>query len=280
MFQDVISEESSKVKPQRRAKSKKLSGSEYTESLQLPSGFKPYSFNELLVRPLKIKEVKAIQPILNNSVSGITLATALQDVASVRLDQLTYGDFWYVLAWLRINTFENAPFMIKWPCPKCNQANKKALVLSELDIVELPEEYKEPARITLPNSEVLSLRLQRVEDQTIVENYVKTVFNKDSATEEDLYVPSIAITIANGKSLHDNIQMISESEKYTAEDLQILADFQNVFGHGMPRYISDKCGGTDGCGFSVERIRLYFRVYDTIPSNQYRGYIRNNIQFG
>lgn len=279
MFEDV--DESVKTKPKaRRAKSKKKSTSEYSTSLDLPSNFKPYSFDELLIRPLSIKEVKAMQPILKGKVSGANLANALQGVCSIRLDQLTYGDFWFVLAWLRINTFENAPFTIKWTCPKCHQSNLTKFQLDNLTIIELPTDYKEPASITLPNGETLPMRLQRVEDQDTVEHYIKTMSGIDVVTNADLYIPSIAVSIANGKSLHEKIEMISNTDVYSAEDLSILVEFQNVFAHGLPRYLEDTCGGDDGCGFSTNHLRLDFRVHDTIPSNEYRGYIRNNIHFG
>lgn len=252
----------------------------FTDKLELPSGFRPYGFKELYIRAMTVDEVKRMQPILKGSATGLRLADALAGCTNVRLDSLTYGDFWFVLAWLRINTFENAPFSMKWSCPECHSTNSTKLVLSELQIVELPQEYKEPATITLPNGEELPLRLQRVSDQDKVEAYAKVILNTDSPTPEELYIPSLAITIANGMDLHSNVEMLSEKGKYSAEDLTILSEFQDVYAHGLPRHISAKCGGAGGCDFSVNRLRLEFRIHDTIPANEYRRYIGNNIRFG
>jgi len=264
---------------QKRPRTKKKEVDEFSCKLDLPSGFSPYDFKELYVRPLTVLEVKKLQPIINGKATGISLANAISGAASMRLDQLTFGDFWFVSAWLRLNTFPNAPFGMKWTCPKCGRANVTNLDLASLDIVELAEEYKEPATVTLPNGEKVPLRLNRVEHQDLVEDFAKALHKTDSPTEEEMFIPSLAITVANGQSLFSNVELLS-SDKYTPEDLNIIASFQDTFSHGLPRYTSATCGGEGGCDSNVNRLRLDFRIHDIVPVNGYRGYLRDNIQFG
>lgn len=291
----ILDADSSEIKKRRRTKTtsktsisdadavqevKKSNNSDYIASLELPSGFKPYKFKELLIRPLNIDEVKKLQPMLRGIVNSISLADVLEKVSSVRLDKLTYGDFWFVMAWLRINTFKNAPYLIQWDCPSCGKSNERALDLSELDVVELPENYKEPAYLTLSNGEEVPLRLHRVEDEVKIKEYVQNMKNTKTVSEEDSFIPELAISIDNGKTLFNNVEFL-EGADITPDDLVMIEDFQKTFAHGLPKYITGNCAEeVGGCGYKSNRLHLRFRIHETIPSSEYGRFIRNNVRFG
>ena len=245
-------------------------------SIDLPSGFAPYTFKEFWVRPMDVDEVTNLQPVIASAdVDVLGIANVLQDATSVRLDKLTHGDFWFVCAWLRLNSFPNAPFQIPWTCLKCNHKNKENLRLDELEMVDLDEDYKEPANLTLPSGIEIPLRLHRVEDEQIVLGYVKALAGRRAIKKEELIIPSRAISIMNGQTLTANIELIKTLDP---EDVTILGHFQTQFAHGLPRSIKVACKEEE-CEFT-DQLLLNFRISDIIPKNGYRPYIRDHIRFG
>lgn len=253
---------------------------EFIDSVTLPSKFKPYSnCTGLKIRPFSTEEVEKLIPIIEGS-SGLKIVDVIRPTMSP-LDpaDLTLGDFWFVLAWLRINTFKSAPVMVPWQCPKCNASNNAVYDITKLKIHELPDKYKEPATLTLPSGKKIPLRLYRGKDEDVVDDYLKVMTGKDQSTPEEKVIPMLAITITNGKSLDANINMLRDKKQFSAEDLAVIRAFQSNFQHGLPSKFSDTCANKE-CGFVNDQIHFRFQVDFLIPSDQYSGYIGNAVQFG
>lgn len=81
----------------------------------LPTGFRLYSFKELLARPFTLNELYIISAA--NRVESIRhVLRAVDIVTSCDINQLTDGDFAYVLAWLRKNSYPESPTNAIWNC--------------------------------------------------------------------------------------------------------------------------------------------------------------------
>jgi hypothetical protein len=89
----------------------------------LPSQFFPYqppflnqgSFSRLYVRPFAITELK----LLSKAVAledSTHLIRAVDLVTTENIYDLTIGDFYYVMAWLRIHSMPKTPMVANWHC--------------------------------------------------------------------------------------------------------------------------------------------------------------------
>lgn len=79
------------------------------------------------------------------------------------IDELTLGDFYYILYWIR-NISYGSTYFIDRQCPYCEEDVTIKIDMSQCETKFIPD-IKEPVTVTLPKSNiVLKLRLPRVKD--------------------------------------------------------------------------------------------------------------------
>ena len=253
----------------------------FIDIIDLPSKFLPYNEKELRIRPFKIGEVKKLNPVLNK-VSSLSIIDVVENVISpIDPKDLVLGDFWFIMAWLRVNTFKSVPITIQWICPVCKHTNSLIIDLTKLKVHELDSNYKEPVYTSLPSGKEIPLRLSRVGDELRVNKFLRTILNKEDISEEESFIPNLAITIDNGKSLDTNIKYLEALAEQNIEDLMVIQQFQQEFMCGLPSTLKDTCKGKGGkCGYESDRVRFDFHFKDLIPTGQYSGHLRNAVRFG
>ena len=79
----------------------------------LPSMFIPYSFKELIVRPLNVGELAMIASA-NEQDDFTGLLDALANCLNEDIRDLTGPDFRALLYWLRLNSYPRSPYTVKW----------------------------------------------------------------------------------------------------------------------------------------------------------------------
>ena len=256
-----------------------MNNHELMHTIDLPSKFKPYDFKELRARPLTVAEVKVMRSAILGE-SKQSLAEVLSTAFSEDLSKLTHGDFWVAAAWLRINSFVNTPLTVSWNCSECTFRNETEVKLNELDMVELPDYFKEPAKLTLPVcGDEVSVKLYRVGNESISRNYLKNMSADGTYTEADLWIADLATTLADMK-LHDAFEYIKNLKD--PGDALFLNQFQSEFSHGLPNKIKGTCKGKLGgqaCGNVVDDIRFEFRTYDLLPNRVSKEHFRNAVRF-
>ena len=236
----------------------------YTAKLDLPSRFLPYEFSELHVRRLTVGEVKRIREMVESGSSGYTLADTLTPAMSVHPGELTMGDFWYVLAWLRLNTFTNTPMTLQWVCSSCGSKQESNINLPELEIQELRRDYIEPATVRCPNGEEVNVRLYRVKDEQSVKHYLKTMLGREEWKLAEEWIPDLAVTIENGWTLHKKVEWLSNKSVWDPDSLRYLEKFESYCSHGLPNFVKGIC---KECEYVNERIRFSFRFENVLPYN-------------
>jgi hypothetical protein len=90
----------------------------------LPSNFFPYDFKELYIKPFTVTHLKLL------SRAHITKNTEFQKravdaVITEDVNELTPGDYFYILEWLKINSTTKTPVTIEWTCPETRLKNKE-----------------------------------------------------------------------------------------------------------------------------------------------------------
>lgn len=84
-------------------------------SLPLPSNFQWYSFKQLSVRPLRVPEIKKIWAA-HVSDSLRAFIEAINPAMDQDLFDLTVGDLYAVMFWLRLNSYTKAQYSVQWSC--------------------------------------------------------------------------------------------------------------------------------------------------------------------
>jgi hypothetical protein len=103
----------------------------YHDIGNLPSCFFPYQgrsdkpeLKRLLVRPLEMPELRLMSRAVKlDEISH--MARAIDLVISHDVNDLTIQDFYYVLAWLRMYSRPQVPYLVQWECNKPFFKNKK-----------------------------------------------------------------------------------------------------------------------------------------------------------
>jgi hypothetical protein len=247
------------------------------DSITLPSKFKPYKEDECIIRPLKTGEVRKVEALVAGR-SELSIVDIVKDAVKLDVNKLTLGDFWYILSWLRINTYKNYPFLIEWACPNSHK-NTLNIEFSKLKIGELPDEFEEPIQLKISDTVTLPMRLPRVGDEKIVANYLKKTSIKSAPTPEDEEQASQAIQIDNGRSLYENIELLKtiEDSPDGPEAIMKIEALNIEFQHGLPRFLEDTC---KECEYHADDIHFSFRFTDLAPSRTVSKNIRSSVSFG
>lgn len=251
---------------------------EFVDSINLPSRFQLYDFKELRARPLRVSEVKKVRAVLvDGKLTSLTDAIAPAFSQNPRL--LTHGDFWFTLAWIRINTFRNSPMKIEWKCRECDHENETILQAQDMDQVNLEEEVREPIVVTLPGAkEEVKLRLRRVGDEDIVDNYLKGISPGGSVDTDDRWLVDLAVCFL-GMQIHDAHNYLVNLKN--PDDVLFIEQVLNEFDHGINTRLELTCDGKGGkCGYVETQLRLNFQAVDIFPDRLDRERIKQAIRFG
>lgn len=89
--------------------------SRFSDIGQLPSKYYPYDLKDLHIRPFGVKELRLLsKAITYNNLDY--MVSAVDQVIDHDAFSLTIGDFYYVLMWLRLQSFPKTPLVVTWPC--------------------------------------------------------------------------------------------------------------------------------------------------------------------
>lgn len=82
----------------------------------LPSNFIPYANKKLMIRPFTVKEMRLV-----SKAAVLKETTHLLRAIDLVIDQdvldLSIGDYYYILMWLRIHSMPKTPYIVEWHCP-------------------------------------------------------------------------------------------------------------------------------------------------------------------
>jgi hypothetical protein len=159
-----------------------LSSNKYSDIGGLPSDFIAYpelTRKKLYIRPFTIAELKLIsKSIVTKDVKHVIRAVDL--VIDMPADRLTIGDFYYILMWLRLNSYPKSPLAVQWECNElvyrtrdstkflkfsetpskeeladwvktpCKTSNNEAIHNANTKVYELPDNTKLPEGYDFP----------------------------------------------------------------------------------------------------------------------------------
>jgi hypothetical protein len=208
------------------------------------------------VRTLKGKDEKVLAEMSMDNVEKKYAELLRSVVSGIDANSLTLGDRAWLLVWERINSY-SAKFPVVITCECCFQKVALEINLADLDVVYLPDTFKEPYPIKLENNETVNLRLFRVSDEIKLIDLMK----KSGAGNAYMYHWALSI-VDDEKDIPTKINYL---ENLDSRDLMKIKDFHKTFEHGPKlnncSYVCPKCGGEG-------HMTLPFRPDFLIPSSE------------
>ena len=222
----------------------------------LPTGFAPYSFKELFARPFTVKELTLLYQGSNSTYAGIShIIRAVNMAVSCDVNDLTDGDFEYVMAWLRLNSYPKAPNQVHWTC--------KRAVVSEPDTDNLRPDYFDASETELKlkglvrrhcnekNVEIVhnaKMEIHTLDDADLIIPYEGLDFPRVATFNEfkrlikehpeSEHEAKAARWIKEGKTLAEKIKLLNESDIDLYEK---ILECQTRYYHGISESMTLKC---------------------------------------
>lgn len=128
---------------------------------------------DISIRGMTTREEK----ILYSSAGGDVFSKILKNCVTTPEDfdtsNLIAADEMFLIVQLRIVTF-GPNYKVSATCPHCGHTDTYQVNLSDFDVEYLPEDFKEPIEVKLPQSgDTLSLRLLRNSDNQMLDKFIK-----------------------------------------------------------------------------------------------------------
>jgi len=208
-------------------------------SISLPSrclAYQDVDPSAIQIRTLKGRDEKLIAEISTDNFDkkvNLLLGSVLKGIEPPKL---TIGDRLYLILWETINSY-GKDFPLESECEHCWQKSTYSVDLSKLNNVELPDTYKQPYELKLPDSGTLvKLRLLTVDDVLKVGEIDKL--------GQNVWLYRYALSIVNDKGIWDRVEFL---ENLSVRDVAVIRAFHEKFTHGPKletTYECPKCGGT------------------------------------
>ena len=180
----------------------------YVDIGDLPTGFSPYDFKELYARPFTVKELVLLYQGGDKTTTNIgRVIRAVNMAISCDVQQLTDGDFEYVLAWLRLFSYPAAPNQVHWTC-------KNQIVVEKEQHLNVKFDAENMSRTDLEihNYEKIVCNTKNVE---IVHNAEVVI---DALDDDDEIIPYEDVDFPRVKTLAEYQEFVDKNpeQKYEA----------------------------------------------------------------
>ena len=168
--------------------------------------------------------------------------------------KLTVGDRLYFMVWECINSYMDT-IRVKTICGNCFQEVEISVNLADLNIIKLPDDYKEPYEISLPSGKQIRLRLLTVGDEIEIDRYRK----KHGESHNYRYARSIV-------SDDDIVEKLKQMGKISVKDMATIRAFHEKFYHGPDFYYKYTCPKST-CE-EVDEVEVPFRLELLFPTGE------------
>jgi len=152
-------------------------------------------------------------------------------------ERLTLGDRLYIIVWECINSYTDI-IRIKTICTHCLKEVEISIDLKQLEVIKLPDSFKEPYPVPLPSGKKVELRLLTVGDEIKIEKFQQ---KHPESVQSYRYARSIV-------SEEDVIKRLEEYKKMGTKDTATIRAFHEKFYHGpemSSTFECPKCGRED-----------------------------------
>lgn len=185
----------------------KQSNVDYETTVTLPTKGLLYGGlipSEISLRGMTTRDEKILYAAQGNNVFSKILKSCITEPKNIDLSKMVAADELYLVMQLRMITY-GPEYKVDVDCPYCGKKETYTVMLNELDVNVLPDDFVEPMIISLPRTgHKVALRVLRNEDSEFIDRFSKKFakqFNQDVREVE--YVSRLAKFIheINGRKI-------------------------------------------------------------------------------
>lgn len=216
-------------------------------SITLPSRCKPYpdvNPADIKIRPYRGKDELLLSEITIDNLDKKYLMVLEQVMKGINPSRLTLGDRLYIMITEYINSYSNT-VDIEFMCGSCFTSNTAAVDLSNLDVITLPDDYKEPVPVLLPSGKTVNMKLLSITDEIDCRQY-------ELQTQESGTLFRLAKSWVDNR---DVLARLKDLEEFDAKDTREMRKFAITYAHGPDMRAPAKCAK---CG-EVNELSIPFR---------------------
>lgn len=185
----------------------------YWEVNDLPSRYYFYpEGTKIYARPLNVSEVKSLSRMDIDNSDTIINKVLMAAVKGIDHSQILTPDKFYLILWLRANTYRDSGYEISFKCPHCLTKSSYNFTVDALDIIYAKDNTLDGRVLTLPESKKkVKIKLKRILDEKRIEEFSKMIKNtgREIDMEEVEYAAIISEVDGVNMSLLNSIKFIS-----------------------------------------------------------------------
>lgn len=255
-FTDVNDEPETKIE-----EVKKDPNSNYLPIETLPSKYKHYSVSNILARPLNVSEVKLLASMDSNNYDFIMNDILKRSTKMIDVGDIFVSDKYFIIFWLRANTYKNSGYEMDFQCGTCNKNSKYNFNVDVLDVEYIKDSVNIDEEKALPNSgDKIVIKYKRIKDETKLKDFIKRSKNTITKYDEEILDIASSVSKINGEemSLLNKYEFV---EKMHPVDFSFLISYIDSVSFGVKHEIKALCGDCK----EVTPIGVTFRPEFFIP---------------
>ena len=216
-----------------------MSDLENFHSISLPSKCLPYDgVNPLdvVARPYLGRDEIFLAEITPDNLDHKFLQVMKGAIRGLDPERMTTGDREYFIMWEYIRSYSKY-LGLELMCINCGKDIEIQVDLSELDVIQLPDDFKQPYPVTLPSGTEVSLRLLTVGDEIAA--------NEFSQKSNETLIFRCARSVVEDGGIVEKMERL---KSLPAADVATIRAFHEKFYHGpnmTAKFSCPKCKKED-----------------------------------
>ncbi len=243
-----------------------LKNSSYTDIGALPSQCHGYDWNSLYIRPLGVKEYKLIsKAAVLGELNHMTRAIDLCITQSA--DDLTIGDYYYIMLWLRVHSMTKTPLIMDWECDaKVLQHKETGAIIYNDENFQTPEKLEEYAWVDCGRHNTETVHMSNINIMSLDEEREKVVIPEGfdfprarhidgiraSLKDPELQLLMPAVQWIKGDTVVDKLKVLfADDNEKGVEMLDMGNTLEATYQHGFNEVLTLCC---NRCRIKAEHI--------------------------
>lgn len=233
----------------------------------LPSLYRFYPpGTSIEARPLTVSEVKQLASINEENAEFVINDIISRSTRGIDFNSILSVDKFYILFWLRANTYKSAGYETEYQCSHCGKDTNYHFNVSVFDVVYVREDHKDYNTINLPSGgDTLVMKFLRLEDEKRIRDFLSMAQRNNRKYDPDLLELAASIDSINGnkKSLRENYEFVDSMDP---ENFAYLMSYVDDTIFGVSSTIKASCAF---CG-EVSPVAIRFQKEFFIPKYKLR----------
>lgn len=231
----------------------------------LPSNYKFYSGKKIFARPMNVSEVKLLASMDENNYNQVMNDVLKKTIRGIEVDDILVSDKYFLIFWLRANTYRNSGYELDFECASCEKMSKYNFDIDVLEIKYLDENLKIDEERVLPNSkDKVTIKFKTIRDENKVREFAKRTKGTITKYDEEILDVSSNLGTINGEEL-SVMKKYEYVEKMHPVDFSFVLSLIDLVSFGVKSEIKAVCNTCK----ETTPIGVTFRPEFFIPKYQF-----------